>query len=239
MFLLSKKRILFITSIIICSIISCSIKQTNHQNFAEVSATPLTNHTIILDAGHGNPDGGATNSTGDIIEAELNLDIVLKLQNLLESSNCNVILTRSDENGIYETSSKSIRQKKISDMKNRVDIANKSNAELFLSIHMNKLNQSQYSGWQSFYKDNDENSKILANHIQNNLNMFMDTINTRKVKSISGIYLTKHINIPLVIVECGFLSNENEAHLLSSASYQDKLAWCIYTGLMDYFNENN
>lgn len=239
MFLLNKKRILFIISCIVCSIFSCSIIQLNQKQTELVSSTPLTNHTIILDAGHGNPDGGATNLNGEIIESELNLSIVLKLQNLLETSNCRVILTRSDENGIYEADAKSIRQKKISDMKNRVNIANTSNAEAFVSIHMNKLSQTQYSGWQCFYKDKDENSKVLANSIQNNLNIFIDTNNTRKIKSISGIHLTKHIKIPLVIVECGFLSNLEEANLLSSPSYQDKLAWSIYTGLMDYFDKKN
>ena len=121
-------------------------------------------------------------------------------------------------------------------MKNRINIANTSNADAFISIHMNKLDQNQYSGCQTFYKDKDENSKFLAENIQNNLNSFIDTDNNRKIKSISGIYLTKHLKIPMVIVECGFLSNQAEANLLSTSSYQDKLAWCIYTGLMDYFN---
>lgn len=237
MFLLNKKRILFISSVIICAVISCSFFDEKRLNVETVSSTPVSNHTIILDAGHGNPDGGATNSSGDIIESELNLQIVLKLQNLLESANCNVILTRSDENGIYETDANSIRNKKISDMKNRVKIANSSEAEVFVSIHMNKLEQSKYSGWQTFYKNKDETSRQIAQNIQTSLNLFIKKENNREIRSISGIYLTKHVKIPLIIVECGFLSNEEEAGLLNSDSYQDELAWSIYIGIMDYFKE--
>lgn len=235
MILLNKKRILFISSVIICSIFSNAIFQTSYKHTEPVSSTPISNHTIILDAGHGNPDGGATNSSGDIIESDLNLQIVLKLQNLLEAANCTVILTRSDENGIYETDASSIREKKISDMKNRVKIANTSNAEAFISIHMNKLAQTQYSGWQTFYKNKDDESKKIAQNIQASLNSFIKKENSREIKSISGIYLTKKVDIPLVIVECGFLSNLEESELLRSEDYQDKLAWSIYIGIIDYF----
>lgn len=238
MILLNKKRILFISSIIICSIFSCSFVSQEFSKFTPVSSTPVTNHVVILDAGHGNPDGGATNSNGEIIESDLNLQIVLKLQNLLESSNCTVILTRSDENGIYETDATSIREKKISDMKNRVKIANNSDAEFFISIHMNKLNQTQYSGWQTFYKPDNECSKLLAQKIQTNLNSFMKIENTRQIKPISGIYLSKNVEIPLVIVECGFLSNYEESNLLKTDNYQNCLAWSIYNGIMDYFKEH-
>lgn len=170
---------------------------------------------------------GASGADGSL-ESDINLDIVLKLQNLLEAANCTVLLTRSDENGIYDADSVTIRNKKISDMKNRVEIANNSNAELFVSIHMNKLSQIQYSGWQSFYKNNDEESKKVAESIQTSLNYFIKKENTREIKSISNIYLTKHVEIPLVLIECGFLSNTEENKLLQTDSYQDEIAWSIY-----------
>lgn len=235
MLLLNKKRLIFINLSLIISIFYYSFFCNNYLKTQTVSSTPVSNHTIILDAGHGNPDGGAVAEDGTI-ESDLNLDIVLKLQNLLESSNCNVILTRSDENGIYETDSNTIREKKISDMKNRVEIANNSNAELFLSIHMNKLEQTQYSGWQTFFKNKDDTSKKIAKNIQTSLNYFLKKEKTREIKSISGIYLTNKVNIPLVIVECGFLSNAEENKLLQTEKYQDELAWSIYIGIMDYFN---
>lgn len=235
MYIFNKKRIIFINLSIIFSIFLYSLSSSNSLPSQITSSTPISNHTIILDAGHGNPDGGATGNDGSI-ESDLNLSLVLKLQNLLEGSNCTVILTRSDENGIYETNSNTIREKKVSDMKNRVEIANNSNAEMFVSIHMNKLEQTQYSGWQTFYKNQDEDSKKIAENIQISLNNFLKKQNSRTIKSISGIYLTKNVTIPLVLVECGFLSNEEENKLLQTDSYQDELAWSIYIGLMDYLN---
>lgn len=233
MIILNKKRMLFINSIIVFSIFLNSISLVTSS--VPASSTPVSNHTIILDAGHGKPDGGATGNDGSTIESELNLEIVLKLQKLLESSNCTVLLTRSDENGIYESTAETIREQKVSDMKSRVKIANNSDAEMFVSIHMNKIPQTQYSGWQTFYKNKDDNSKKIAESIQTSLNYFIKKENSRTIKSISGIYLTKNVEIPLVLVECGFLSNEEENKLLQTDSYQNELAWSIYIGIMDYF----
>ena len=122
-------------------------------------------------------------------------------------------------------------------MKNRAKIANNSNAEVFVSIHMNKLNETKYSGWQTFYKNKDDKSKKLAQCIQSSLNSFIEKENTRQIKSISNIYLSKHVKMPFVVVECGFLSNPGEAILLGKEEYQDNLAWSIYIGIMDYFND--
>lgn len=239
MVIFNKKRLIFINFVIVSSIFYFGITQNSNSllkndSLEQVSSIPVSTHTIILDAGHGYPDGGAVGTDGSI-ESDLNLNIVLKLQTLLESSNCNVILTRSDENGIYETTADSIRKQKISDMENRVKIANNSNAELFLSIHQNKLPQSQYSGFQTFFKNKDETSKQIAENIQTSLDNFIKKEKSRTIKSISGIYLTKNVNIPLVIVECGFLSNEQENKLLQTDEYQNELAWSIYIGIMDYF----
>lgn len=129
MIIFNKKRIIFINLSIILAIFIYSLDSSKQFSTQTVSSTPVSNHTIILDAGHGNPDGGATGSDGSV-ESDLNLSLVLKLQNLLESSNCTVILTRSDENGIYEADSNTIREQKVSDMKNRVKIANNSNSEI-------------------------------------------------------------------------------------------------------------
>ena len=235
MIILYKKRLIFLSLIIVFPILFYAIGSFFNKENVYTSSLPISNHTIVLDAGHGYPDGGAVAADGTI-ESEINLNIVLKLQNLLEASNCTVILTRSDENGIYETSSDTIREKKVSDMKNRVKIANTSNAEAFISIHMNKIPQTQYSGWQSFYKNDDEPSKKLANSIQKNLNHFIDKDNQREIKSINSIYLTRNVNIPLAIIECGFLSNVQETEKLKTEEYQNLLAWSIYTGIFDYFN---
>ena len=234
MILLNKKRILFITSIILCSIISCDFANKNLIKSEQVSSTPVSSHVVILDAGHGNPDGGATNSNGEIIESDLNLQITLKLQNLLESANCTVILTRSDENGIYESDANSIREKKISDMKNRVKIANDSEADILVSIHMNKLQDKSVKGFQVFYSTTYPTSKKIAQNIQEILNNSITEFeNTKRIKQIPDIYLSKHLNLPFILIECGFLSNEFETNLLTNEEYQDKLAYGIYKGILN------
>lgn len=233
MIFIYKKKNIFIEIILFFSIIFYLLFTYFIFNHDFAVTKPVNNYTIILDAGHGYPDGGATNYDGTIVESDLNLSIVLKLQNLLESVGMDVMLTRTDENGIYASNIATIRKKKISDLENRVKIANTSNASLFLSIHMNKLPQTQYFGWQCFYKNNDEKSKNFADEIQESLNSFMEKENNRKIKPISDIYLAKNIKIPFVLVECGFLSNVQESILLTNSSYQDNLAWSIFIGLMN------
>lgn len=175
---------------------------------------------------------GAVSKNG-ISEEQINLQIVLKLQELLESSNCNVILTRSDENGIYDADAKS---KKVSDLKNRVEIINSSNADCLISIHLNKISGEQYYGWQSFYQKDNDSSINLAKAIQSSLNYSTGIENKRQILPISNIYLMDNSKIPSTIIECGFLSNPTECSLLQDDEYQNKLAWGIYTGIMDFFN---
>lgn len=159
----------------------------------------------------------------------------MKLQNLLEQSGCTVILTRSDENGIYDIDSKTLKQKKISDIKNRVKIGNESSADIFVSIHLNKIPQEQYDGWQTFYNEKSEDGKRLAVSIQQNLNEAIQKENNRVASKIQNIYIVKNVEIPTTIVECGFLSNQKEKEDLMTDSYQNRLAWGIYNGIIDYF----
>ncbi len=168
-------------------------------------------------------------------EAETNLKIALKLQTLLEQSGATVILTRSDENGIYDLDSKTLRQKKISDIRNRVKIGNESSADIFVSIHLNKIPQEQYWGWQCFYKNGEEQSIKLAKSLQENLNESIQKENKRVAMKLDTVYIMKHVEIPISIVECGFLSNKEEEKLLLDDDYQSRLAWGIYNGIIDYF----
>ena len=184
----------------------------------------------------GSQMSGAQSSNGTT-EAETNLKISLKLQNLLEQSGCNVILTRSDENAIYDLDKTTLREKKISDIHNRVKIGNESQADIFVSIHLNKIPQQQYWGWQCFYKDKDEQSIQLAKSIQTNLNESIQKENKRVAMKLDTVYIMKHVEIPISIVECGFLSNPEEEKLLLEDDYQNKLAWGIYNGITDYFYE--
>ena len=182
----------------------------------------------------GKPDEGAQSSSGTT-EAETNLKIALKVQSLLEQSGSTVILTRSDENAIYDLDKNTLREKKISDIHNRVKIGNESSADIFVSIHLNKIPQEQYWGWQCFYKPNNEKSTNLAKSLQDNLNESIQRDNKRVAMKLDTVYIMKHVEIPISIVECGFLSNPEEEKLLLTDEYQDKLAWGIYNGIMDYF----
>ena len=237
MIILNRKRItLIITSIFIAIFVfifsTDDLQKQN--NYIDTVSLPVTEKVIVLDAGHGIPDEGAQSSKGTT-EAESNLKIALKLQNLLEQSGSTVILTRSDENAIYDIDSKTLRQKKISDIHNRVKIGNESSADIFVSIHLNKIPQSQYDGWQTFYKEGNEQGAKLAKEIQNSLNETIEKDNNRIAKSIDNVYIIKHVEIPTTIVECGFLSNPDEEQLLLNDDYQNKLAWGIYNGIINYF----
>ena len=211
-----------------------SIKNKNNNYIATVSL-PVSGKVVVIDAGHGKPDEGAEANDGTT-EAETNLKIALKLQNLLEQSGCTVILTRSDENGIYDIDSRTLRQKKISDIRNRVKIGNESSADIFVSIHLNKIPQQQYYGWQTFYNKNSEKGKNLATLIQKNLNESIQKENNRVAAKIENIYIINNVEIPTSIVECGFLSNSEEEKQLLDDSYQNRLAWGIFNGIVDYFN---
>lgn len=235
MIVLNKRTIrIFVFSMFIFALGIAFISDRNES--VPTVSLPVSGKTIVIDAGHGKPDEGAQSSNGTT-EAETNLKIALKLQNLLEQSGSSVVLTRSDENAIYDLDSKTLKQKKISDIHNRVKIGNESSADIFVSIHLNKIPQQQYDGWQTFYNAQSAEGQKLAVSIQNSLNDAIQKENNRVAKSIDNIYIVKHVEIPLTIVECGFLSNPDEEKLLLEDEYQNRLAWGIYNGIIDYFYE--
>ena len=239
MLIFNQKRIITIFLMVFVSLFASSFKIANNNMLnkeitTETVALPVTNRVIVIDAGHGTPDEGAESNNG-VTEAEINLRIALKLQNLLEQSGAKVILTRSNETAIYDIDKKTLREKKVSDIHNRVKIGNESSADIFVSIHLNKIPQNQYWGWQCFYNQN-EKSKILAENLQNNLNEAIQKENKRIAMKLDTVYIMKNVEIPISIVECGFLSNEEEEKRLQEDDYQNRLAWGIYNGIMDYFN---
>lgn len=235
MIILNRKKITIMVLSVFFSV-SVFIFAMDRKDTVPTVSLPVSGKTIVIDAGHGKPDEGAESSSGTT-EAETNLRIALKVQNLLEQSGTTVILTRSDENAIYDLDSKTLRQKKISDIHNRVKIGNESSADIFVSIHLNKIPQQQYDGWQTFYKEGSKEGQKLAVSIQENLNDAIQRENNRASKTINNVYIIKHVEIPTTIVECGFLSNPDEEKLLLEDEYQNKLAWGIYNGIIDYFYE--
>lgn len=234
MIILSKKRFGIISTILLISLFVFVFQVASSKQTVQTVSLPVSNKVIVLDAGHGKPDEGAQSSNGTT-EAETNLKITLKVQSLLEQSGATVVLTRSDENAIYDLDKTTLRQKKISDIHNRVKIGNESSADIFVSIHLNKISQQQYYGWQCFYKQNDEKSTALAKSLQENLNDSIQKENKRVSMKVDNVYIIKHVEIPISIVECGFLSNPEEETQLLSDDYQNRLAWGIYNGIMDYF----
>ncbi len=234
------KRILNRLSIIVVVIVGSIMyanTQKENRNIGEavqVTSLPVSGKVIVLDAGHGTPDEGAQSSKGTT-EAESNLAITLKVQKLLEQSGAHVVLTRSDEKAIYDLDSKTLKQKKISDIHNRVKIGNSASADIFVSIHLNKIPQQEYTGWQCFYNSKNEHSKKLAEMIQENLNQAIQKENERIAMKLDKVYIMKHVEIPISIVECGFLSNPQEEQELLQDSYQERLAWGIYNGIISYF----
>ncbi len=240
MIIITRRKIRKVLALLTSCLTLCFIFNFYMANNKTVSTVtvPVSNKVIVIDAGHGVPDEGAESSRGTS-EAETNLNIALKVQSLLEQSGATVVLTRSDENAIYDIDSKTLKQKKISDLKNRVKIGNESSADIFVSIHLNKIPQQQYSGWQTFYKSADENSIKLAKSIQDNLNQSIQKENNRVPMKLDTIYIVKNVEIPITIVECGFLSNPEEEKNLLNDEYQNRLAWGIYSGINDYFSTSN
>lgn len=237
MIILSKKRFGIISTVLLISLFIFVFQVASSKQTIQTVSLPVSNKVIVLDAGHGKPDEGAQSSNGTT-EAETNLKITLKVQSLLEQSGATVVLTRSDENAIYDLDKTTLRQKKISDIHNRVKIGNESSADIFVSIHLNKIPQQQYYGWQCFYKQNDEKSTALAKSLQENLNDSIQKENKRVAMKLDNVYIIKHVEIPISIVECGFLSNPEEETQLLNDDYQNRLAWGIYNGIMDYFYNN-
>lgn len=216
-----------------------SIYEIKESSETVMKYMPVTNKVIVLDAGHGGIDSGTLSSDKTVVEKEINLLITHKIRELLESSGAHVILTREDDSSLYvEDGNKTIRQKYNENLKNRKQIIEDSNADMFVSIHMNALTgegASKYYGAQTFYPSGKEDSIKLSKTIQQELKRVVDNTNNREIKPRDDLYLLKDNKIPSVLIECGFLSNEKESKLLTNEEYQEKIAWAIYVGIQNYF----
>lgn len=209
--------------------------QTVYKRDFESAFSSAEEKTVVIDAGHGLPDGGAVSAEGEC-EEKINLAVAKKISAILTDKCYNVIMTRETHEGIY-SSGKTVKEKKHSDMKNRAEIMNTSGADIFVSIHMNKFSDPKVFGAQVFYSQNQEESARLAKLIQAEL-LKTDENNKRAAKSAeNSIYLMKNAKIPAVIVECGFLSNEAEANKLKSDEYRKTIAEAVVSGIEKYFEE--
>jgi len=190
---------------------------------------------VVIDAGHGGADPGKVGING-ALEKDINLEIAKKLKMFLEQEGVEVILTRDSDAGLYDENASN---KKVQDMKRRVEIIEEADPVMTVSIHQNSYHEEYVHGAQTFYYANSEQSKILAEKIQMLLLDELDGENTRMAKSNDSYYLLKKTSSPIVIVECGFLSNSEEAQKLESDLYQEKLAWAIHLGIMQYINSQD
>ncbi len=191
------------------------------------------------DAGHGGIDGGATAVDGTL-EKDINLSIAHKVNDLLTLFGINTVMTRECDMSIHSSDAETVRQKKVSDIKNRLKIINDAKNPVFVSIHQNHFTQSKYTGTQVFYSPNNERSRALAQIIQEDIVSSLQPDNTRQIKkSGTQIYLLYHAPCPAVMIECGFLSNESETELLKCDEYQTKIAAITANSILKFISDSS
>lgn len=227
-----------IITLIICALVcviiifSYNITGASEQSsYASEEGSPVT---VIIDAGHGGEDGG-TQSRDGLLEKDLNLDIAKRLSLLFSQNGVNVIMTRSDDRLLYDKNGDYKGRKKALDAQARLNIASEDPNAIFISIHQNYFSSSQYSGLQVWYSGNDNRSMELAQYIQSGVKSTLQPNNNRQTKLAgSNIYLLEHIKNPAVLIECGFLSNPEEAKRLSDPTYRQNLSEVIYRSVTEY-----
>ena len=186
--------------------------------------------TIVVDPGHGGEDGGAVAVDGSV-ESQINLEVALRVNDLLRLAGWRTVMTRTEDISIYSAGAQTLRQKKVSDLKNRVELVEQVGDGMLLSIHQNSLPASPQTHGAQVFWNQVEGADLLAASIQDTLNAGMNTGSEKKAKKISSnIYLMKNITAPGVLVECGFRSNHDETARLHQSSYQRKLAVAIIAG---------
>ena len=221
------KRKHLVTMVIVTLLIILAIAiRTKKPESKQVFYLPITNKVIAIDPGHGGPDPGKV-SKGGTKEDELNLKIALNIKRLIEQSGGIVIMTRENEEGLHSDSAKTLREMKTEDLHRRKEIVDENDSQIFISIHLNSFTQPNYHGAQAFYKKDSKEGEKLALIIQEQLKNILDPNNHREPQDRHDIYLLNEIEVPSVLIECGFLSNEMEERLLVDELYQEKIAWSI------------
>ena len=215
--------------ILIILLISCFIILTIFKVKANETTFPLVGKTIIIDSGPGGKDAGA--SANEIKEKDINLAITYKLKKELEKVGAVVLLTRTDDADLSKPNA--IRRKK-SDFDSRIALINNSNADMYISIHQNNYSNPKYYGPQVFYSNVNTKNEKIAKSIQEDLNKF--TNSKRKIKITTNTYMYNKLNIPGILVECGFLSNKKDLTNLTNPKYQKELSSVITQSIIKYFN---
>ena len=195
--------------------------------------------TVIIDAGHGGEDGGASSSAG-LVEKDVNLEIATILCDMLRANDINVIMTREDDRLLYDRSVNYQGRKKKLDLAARLAVANSTPDAIFISIHMNSFTDSRYSGLQVWYSPNNQDSSPLAELIRSKNHELLQPQNSRTTKSAtSAINLLHNASCPAVLVECGFLSNPDEAALFENDEYRQRVAFMLFCSIIEFLNTGN
>ena len=205
-------------------------KLVSHED-KKIHTSSNSDITVIIDAGHGGEDGGASSADG-ILEKDLNLSLSPKLYEIFSSAGISTVMTRNEDKLLYDTSEEYQGRKKILDMRERVKIVSDCENPVFISIHMNSFPEEKYSGLQVYFSSNDPRSETLARGVQNTVHNILQKENKRKIKCGKDIFLLDRISDPAILIECGFLSNPTDAALLSDTEYQNELAVCIFLSVM-------
>lgn len=229
---IKKQTIKNILIVLLTFVLAFSILTISKNVFA--TTTEKINYTIVLDAGHGGIDGGSEGVVSGVKESELNLKVTKKLEKLLNTFGFNVVLTRTNADGLY---SQLATNKKQDDMKKRKEIIQKSKPNMVVSIHMNSFPNKHERGAQVFYQVGEETSKQLAQTIQNE--MIKNLVEAREFCNHSDLYILQCTKNPSVVVEGGFLSNPEEEKLLITDEYQEKLAYSVFCGILKFFEKQN
>ena len=227
-----KESFILLISIFLLMFAIAFIDTHTQSVFFHQAALDDSKFTVVIDAGHGGIDSGKVGVDGTL-EKDVNLIIAKKLEKLLKAADVNVIMTRTSDTGLYSSSSSG---KKKEDMKNRATLMNKAHADCVVSLHQNSYPEESIDGAQVFYYTPSEQGQQLAAQLQNRLISHVDPSNHRTEKPNDSYYLLKNVSAPIVIVECGFLSNPEESKKLVDDAYQQKLAWAIHLGILQYLN---
>jgi N-acetylmuramoyl-L-alanine amidase len=193
---------------------------------------PLSGKIILLDAGHGGPDGGA--GTGDTLEKDIALNITLKVRDYLQQHGALVVMTRTSDKDLADADTRGYSRRKVEDLKKRLKMINDRDNDFFVSIHLNAIPSSRWSGAQTFYAPHFKENAKAAKFIQDELRRNLENTD-RKAKPLDSVYILKNSKKPGVLVEVGFLSNPGEKEKLKKDSYQEKVAASIYQGIIRYY----
>lgn len=188
---------------------------------------------VVVDPGHGGTDPGKVGISGQL-EKNINLEIAKKLKTYLEASDVTVVLTRDKDMGLYSSGD---AHKKMADMRKRCQLIEEAKPDLVISIHQNSYHEEAIRGGQVFYYKTSVKGKKLAQILQERFDYVLGDANKRQAKANDNYYLLLHVKEPIVIAECGFLSNREEAGKLETEEYQDRLAWTLHMGIMEYLNQ--